>query len=137
MPVLLTHYLDTSALMRFLDTQHPSCAPLTAYLRTHGLLLGDGLWSSKLTYLEATRVAIREQDLQLRSVVDALFTSVIHVADIDDDALERARHIPQHVKSLDAIHLGTVLGAGGQTLLTYDANMARVAHSHRIDVAAP
>lgn len=137
MAIILTHYLDTSALMRFLDIAHPSCEPLTTYLRDHGLLRNRSLWSSELTHLEATRVAVREQDEPLQDMVDALFGSVIHGAGIDDDVLARARAIPEHIKSLDALHVATALGAGNQTLITYDVNMARVAKARGLSVVAP
>lgn len=137
MPFVLTHYMDTSALMRFLDIDHPSCVPLTTYIQKHSLLRDRHLWSSKLLHLEATRVAIRDQDTALQSLVDALFEVAIFAADIDDDVLARARGIQNHLRSLDALHVGTALGPGGQTLITYDKDMARVARAEGLTVVAP
>ena len=137
MAIILTHYLDTSALMRFLDIAHPSCAPPPTTPRAPGLLPTGRLWSCQHTHGHATRVAVREQDEPLQDMVDALFGSVIHGAGIDDDVLARARAIPEHIRSLDALHVATALGAGNQTLITYDANMTRVAHARGLSVVAP
>jgi predicted nucleic acid-binding protein len=59
---------------------------------------------------------------------------------LDDDLLERAAEIePSTVRSLDAIHLATALGLGGDlaAVVTYDARMSTAAQALGLPVIAP
>ncbi|MDI2034467.1 type II toxin-antitoxin system VapC family toxin [Paenarthrobacter nitroguajacolicus] len=114
-------YLDTSSLIRLLTPQHPSRQALVDYLDREALW--NQLCTSKLTQLEATRVAVRDSNQNLASQVD-LFLKQITVMPISDDVLARAMEIPFHVKSLDAIHVASA--AAATVVMTSDKNMADV-----------
>ncbi|WP_311211513.1 MULTISPECIES: type II toxin-antitoxin system VapC family toxin [unclassified Arthrobacter] len=114
-------YLDTSSLIRLLTPGHPSRQQLVDLL-DEGALWGQ-LYTSKLTQLEAARVAIRDRNDALAHEVGR-FLEQINVVPISDDVLERAMGIPFHVKSLDAIHIASA--AAATVILTSDRNMEGV-----------
>lgn len=116
-------YLDTSSLIRLLNPVHPARQSLMDYLDRGALW--DQLCTSKLTQLEATRVAVRDGNQGLSAQVN-LFLEQITVMPISDDILTRAMEIPFHVKSLDAIHVASAAAAA--VVMTSDKNMATVLH---------
>lgn len=91
---------------------------------------GDRLLSSRLLHVELHRLGVRE-GIAI-GTVDQVLGNISLVA-VPDVVLRLASEIRQHVKSLDAIHLGTALyleeQQGGMIgeLITYDTNMIRVA----------
>lgn len=102
---------------------------LDDYLRQR-LSGGARLLSSSLLHVELHRVGVREQIEA--SKVDRVIGNVSLVS-VADAVLRLAAGIAHHVKTLDAIHLGTALyleqqqrGMIGE-LITYDSNMIRVA----------
>ena len=101
---------------------------LDAYLQRR-IDEGSRLLSSRLLFVELHRLGVREQ-IAVRTV-DQVLSNVSLVA-VPDSVLRLAAGIAAHVKSLDAIHLGTALyleqqqdGMIGE-LITYDANMVKV-----------
>ncbi|MCW3768282.1 type II toxin-antitoxin system VapC family toxin [Paenarthrobacter ureafaciens] len=114
-------YLDTSSLIRLLTPQHPSRQSLLDYLDQADLW--NQLCTSKLTQLEAARVAVRDGNHNLGAQVD-LFLKQITVMPISSAVLDRAMEIPFHVKSLDAIHVASA--AAATVVMTSDKNMTDV-----------
>ncbi|MFJ4027431.1 type II toxin-antitoxin system VapC family toxin [Paenarthrobacter sp. NPDC089989] len=114
-------YLETSSLIRLLTPQHPSRQALVDYLDQADLW--NHLCTSKLTQLEAARVAVRDGNPGLGAQVD-LFLRQITVIPISEHVLTRAMEIPFHVKSLDAIHVASA--AAASVVMTSDNNMADV-----------
>lgn len=114
-------YLDTSSLIRLLTPHHPSRQTLVDYLDQADLW--DKLCTSKLTQLEATRVAVRDGNQELGTQVNR-FLEQISVMPISEDVLTRAMEIPFHVKTLDAIHVATA--AATRVVMTSDKNMTDV-----------
>jgi predicted nucleic acid-binding protein len=123
-------YLDTSAVLRMLDQDHPSREPIEEYLT--GQDLWGSLCTSRLTYLEGMRVAIRDDNAELAAVLDSIFEE-IPVISISDEVLGVAMEIPFHVNSLDAIHIASAMELNVATVVTYDQNMIRVLESLRSD----
>ncbi|MDR1266333.1 MAG: PIN domain-containing protein [Propionibacteriaceae bacterium] len=86
---------------------------------------GCHLISSRLIRLELTRLARRE-GLALSWVAEA--AARLDLVTLDEAALGQAEGIEQHVKSLDAIHLGTALSVDpALTVVSHDGVMLRVA----------
>ncbi|HKU30161.1 MAG TPA: PIN domain-containing protein [Arthrobacter sp.] len=119
-------YLDTSSLIRLLTPHHPSRQTLVDYLDHADLW--DKLYTSKLTQLEATRVAVRDGNQDLRTQANR-FLEQITVMPISEDVLTRAMEIPFHVKSLDAIHVASA--AAATVVITSDKNMTDVLNKLR------
>jgi len=116
-------YLDSSALIRLLDSRHPSHRSLLDYLDE-----GDRwreLVTSALTSVEVARVAVRERNPEIRARADE-FLGAITVIPITAEVVARARGIAAQVKSLDAIHLGTASEIRATELLGYDRRMQAV-----------
>ena len=116
-------YLDSSALIRMLDSEHPSHPPLLRFLDD-----GDRwreLITSALTGIEVARVAVRERSAELRARADE-FLAAIPIVPITAEVVARARGITAPVKSLDAIHLGTAAESRASELLSYDKRMQSV-----------
>ncbi|WP_447943773.1 PIN domain-containing protein [Microbacterium aurum] len=83
------------------------------------------VFASRLLRTELTRLLRREGlPVDLRDeIVDH-----VHLVPIDDAVLASAEAIVPHVKTLDAIHLGTVIRTGlDATIVTHDALMQRAA----------
>jgi len=131
-------YIDTSALIRALDANHPSSPAIQKFFRDEDLL-ESGLYSSELTHLEAIRVAVRTDDENLRNRIDAIFdSSFITTVPIDTQVMRAARSLDIHVKSLDAIHVATNrTHRSGWPVLTYDKNMIKVLNHYNIQTVSP
>ncbi|ATH95813.1 MULTISPECIES: PIN domain-containing protein [Dermabacter] len=72
---------------------------------------------------------VQERELLLRHV---------DVASITDAVLSIAEAMPQHVRSLDAIHLATALQLGSAvTVVSYDKQMLAVAQDWGLTVCDP
>lgn len=67
------------------------------------------------------------------------FIDELALLKVDDSLIVAAAAIRPHVTSLDALHLASAqrLGAGAVTVVTHDANMARVADALGFDVHDP
>ncbi|KUF07663.1 type II toxin-antitoxin system VapC family toxin [Leucobacter sp. G161] len=135
-------YVDTSALVRLLDSNHDSSQRISEYFDTHSMW--DRIVLSNLNALECERIAVREHlsgnrqlAAQLRSAVAELWDGVPRVATIDDRVVRRAQLIGCHVKSLDALHLGLAIGMAAHTIVTYDTQMSAAARWLSASVAWP
>ncbi len=129
------HYADTSALVKLVVVEEESAA-LREWIHAEGVELA----SSDLARTELLRATRR--------------------ADVDDDALERARDVlsrimllratvdvferaalldPVGSRSLDAVHLASalVLGDALESVLTYDDRLAAAAKAAGLPVSAP
>jgi predicted nucleic acid-binding protein len=124
-------YLDTSVLLHaILGTD------ATAYRWFADVCEQERLVSSRLLRLEIERVMHREA-LDANKVAEP-FLQRIALISIDDAILAAAGTIPEHIKTLDSIHLATLLRSDPEMkLATHDRNMIRVAASLGIKVIDP
>lgn len=97
---------------------------------------GDTFVSSVILELEIFRV-IRRESLDVGLAEE--FMDGLAVLSMNDQLVEEAARIRPHVKSLDALHLASAqrLGVTGTTIVTHDANMARVADLLGFDTFDP
>lgn len=117
-------YLDTSVALRALLGHSPSAA---AWIDEVTGGSEHRLVSSRILRTELTRVLRREQLPVSRR--DALL-DVLSLVPITDGVLAAAEAIEPHVKTLDAIHLGSVIAAGlDATIVTHDAGMIAAARA--------
>lgn len=119
---MTTYYLDTSVALRALLGHSPSAAAWIDDVSgdpTHELV------TSRLLQTELTRVLRRERlPVSLRNEV----LDVLDILPITDGVLAAAESIEPHVKTLDAVHLGSVIAAGiDATIVTHDAGMTAAA----------
>lgn len=115
-------YLDTSVALRALLGHSPSAA---RWLDEVSADEGHTVFSSRILRTELTRV-LRREALPV-SIRDELL-DVISIAPLTDGVLAEAEAIAPHVKTLDAIHLATVIASGlDATVVTHDAAMAAAA----------
>jgi predicted nucleic acid-binding protein len=83
--------------------------------------------SSALLRLETIRVLRRDH---LDIALAPPFTSRMALLPITDQVLRLAASITEHVKTLDAVHLGTILAVDPRfTLASHDQNMLQMAKS--------
>lgn len=121
-------YIDTSAFIRRLIGDAPGHAAIAALLAAPD----RRLVSSEILWLEAARTGLRlareNPSLEnLPSAIDRALAAVELVA-LDRTILAVARNLPEIVKSLDAIHIATVLTLGDSLddVLTCDARMGGI-----------
>lgn len=127
-------YFDTSAFVKLTWAEAESAA-LEAYLADKP---EDGFVSSKLLVVEARRAAQRGAPMRLPRIDAAL--ERLGLVDVGDAVIQSASRITEPaLRSLDAIHLATVLLLGNDVdeFITYDNRLAAVAGRHGITVAAP
>lgn len=123
-------FLDASAIVK-LVLHAPESQELIDFL--------DGrldVEASELVVAEAGR-AVRRADADL-DATDVLDVLVLHR--ISSDVLRRAALLePIGLRTLDAIHLATVLshGDGDSQIVTYDDRMADAARAHGLRVEQP
>lgn len=119
-------YIDSSIALRMI-LDDPGSAAVRAWW-TAARNAGEEIYSSKLLQVEMPRVLQRER-FSLALSVPVL--SALWLIDIDDDVVRAASTIStgQHLRSLDAIHLGTatLLASDGITVVTHDLRMKEVA----------
>ncbi|HEY0247908.1 MAG TPA: type II toxin-antitoxin system VapC family toxin [Gryllotalpicola sp.] len=119
---MTSYYLDTSVALRALLGHSPSAAEWIDRLSAdpeHELI------SSRLLRTELTRVLRREQlPVALRDEI----LDVLALIPVTEGVLAAAEAIEPHVKTLDAIHLGSVIASGVDvTIVTHDAGMQAAA----------
>jgi uncharacterized protein len=126
-------YLDASAVVKLLVREAETTA-LRRRLRS---------WprraSSALLRVELLRTVRRAGLPRLMEGARRQLAS-IDLIRLDDDLLERAAEVqPYTVRPLDAIHLATALGIGGDlaAVVTYDARMGAAAQALGLPVIAP
>lgn len=124
-------YLDTSAVAKLVVEEAESAA-LAAYLGEAGQVW---LVSSALLETELRRLAHRKQ------LDQALVTGVLSRVDllaITPSLLREAGLLPgADLRSLDAIHLATAIGAEADSLVAYDVRLSESARRFGLPVASP
>ena len=126
-------YVDSSAVLKLVVRESE-----TAALESHLATL-DGLVSSRLTVLECRRAARRTSHTRVLQTVDEVLDA-IYLLDITHAILDdAARAVPPLLRSLDAIHLATVLSIGDESVevITYDARFADAARANGLTVVQP
>ncbi|MDR1189166.1 MAG: type II toxin-antitoxin system VapC family toxin [Bifidobacteriaceae bacterium] len=113
------YYLDTSVLLHVVYADSPAAVRWFAEREPLTML------SSVLLRLEAVR-ALRRDGLPPKAA-DAHLSHVA-LCSVDPDVMQYAEQIPYPLRSLDAIHLGTLMAVSPTlTLASHDANMLAVA----------
>ncbi|PFG21190.1 PIN domain-containing protein [Serinibacter salmoneus] len=116
------YYLDTSVALRALLGHSASAA---AWIDAVTASEQHQLVSSRLLRTELTRV-LRREGLAVSHRDELL--DVLALVPITDGVLAAAEAIEPHVKTLDSIHLGSVIAAGlDATVVTHDANLRTAA----------
>lgn len=125
-------YVDSSVALHILVGQSDSAA---AWLDRRAEA-GEKLVSSQLLALEMVR-ALRRDSLDVSLVGE--FVDELVLLNVDNALISEAAAIRPHIKSLDALHLASAqrLGTDSVTVVTRDANMARVADQLGFDVYDP
>jgi len=124
-------YLDTSAFIKLVRSEPESSA-----LRRE--LAGRELLSSALLVVEGRRAARRYGELAARRARAGL--TAVTLLPLDHGVLEAAADLdPAELRSLDALHLATVLSLGEdlERLYCYDARLAAAAQALGIEVSEP
>ncbi|MBI2710008.1 MAG: type II toxin-antitoxin system VapC family toxin [Actinobacteria bacterium] len=125
-------YLDSSAIVKLAVTE-PESAALRRHLRRRRPLVSSAL--ARTEVLRALMVAGPAAVTSGRAVL-----ADIDLARVNDRVLNAAGTLlPTELRSLDAIHLATVLRLGNsvQQLVTYDERMADAARSLGLRIASP
>ncbi len=121
---MTTYYLDTSVALRALLGHSPAAATWVDQVSADEEHL---LVSSRILRTELTRV-LRREGLPLSRRDEVL--DVLSLVPITDGVLAAAEAIEPHVKTLDAIHLGSVIAAGlDATIVSHDTAMIAAATS--------
>lgn len=127
----LPDYLDTSAFIKLVRSEPESRA-----LRAE--LAGRELFSSVLLSVEGRRAARRYGTLAAGRARAALAT--ITLLPIDQPIIEAAGELePAELRSLDALHLATIIGLGEdvERVYCYDARLAQAARTLGVGVSEP
>jgi uncharacterized protein len=127
-------YFDTSALMKLVVTEDET-APLEAWLDEHA----DLRWTtSDLTRVELLRGVMRRQPMALLQA-QQLITRMIRVPLSDSILLYASTCQPPLLRSLDAIHLASVIEFRNEIewMIVYDKRLLEVANLNGIKVIAP
>ena len=124
-------YLDSSAVLKFVFAE-------PEYDAAKKEIIGV-LYSSELVRVEVVRAVLRiAPELMERAL---LVLSKIRIIKIKSSVLVQAERLPSHVsvRGMDAIHLASAntLGRLGQTIVTYDKNMAKAARDLGFQVQSP
>jgi predicted nucleic acid-binding protein len=127
----LPDYLDTSAFIKLVLAE-PQSGPLREEL------LGSELLSSSLLSVEGRRAARRYGKLATERARAAL--TAITLLPLDQPILDAAAELgPVELRSLEALHLATVVSLGEdlERLYCYDGRLASAARTLGIDVRQP
>lgn len=121
---MTTYYLDTSVALRALLGHSPSAARWIDQTTADG---NHTVVSSRLLKTELTRV-LRREGLPVTRRDEIL--DVLALVPVTEGVLAASEAIEPHVKTLDAIHLGSVIAAGlDATIISHDAAMIAAATS--------
>ena len=126
-------YVDTSALVK-LAVREPETAALERDLITRA-----GLVCSRLGATELQRACGRVGGKRLLQQADDVIASLFLV-EVTPSILEVAGRLsPSALRTLDAVHLATLLSLGEPDLdvITYDDRLGRAARAAGFDVYAP
>jgi predicted nucleic acid-binding protein len=126
----LPDYLDTSAFIKLVRSEPESPA-----LRRE--LAGRELLSSTLLTVEGRRAARRYGELAAKRARTAL--TAITLIPLDQSILDTAAELDPAERSLDALHLATVVSLGEDLgrLYCYDARLGDAAQALGIEVSQP
>ncbi|MFC3494377.1 type II toxin-antitoxin system VapC family toxin [Glycomyces rhizosphaerae] len=127
-------YFDTSALIKLVVTEDET-APLEAWLDGHP----EQPWAtSDLTRVELLRGVMRRQPMALLQA-QQLITRMVRVPLSDGILLYASTCQPPLLRSLDAIHLASVMEFRKEIdwMLVYDKRLLEVANLNGINVASP
>ena len=127
-------YFDTSALMKLVVTEDET-ASLEAWLDDHP----EQPWAtSDLTRVELLRGVMRRQPMALLQA-QQLITRMVRVPLSDGILLYASTCQPPLLRSLDAIHLASVMEFRKEIdwMLVYDKRLLEVANLNGINVASP
>jgi predicted nucleic acid-binding protein len=127
----LPDYLDTSAFIKLVRSE-----PESAALRRE--LAGRELLSSTLLSVEGRRAARRYGDLASARARAAL--TAITLIPLDEPILQAAAELdPAELRSLDALHLATIVSLGEdlERLYCYDTRLRDAAQALGIEVSQP
>lgn len=117
-------YIDTSVAVRALLGHSPSAAAWIDEITADGQ---HQVVSSRILRTELTRV-LRREGLPVARRDELL--DVLALVPVTEGVLAAAESIESHIKTLDAIHLGSVIAAGlDATIVSHDAGMLAVAAS--------
>jgi uncharacterized protein len=124
-------YLDSSAIVK-LVSREPETDRLVQ------LIVDDpATISSELSFVEVVRAVRRVRGDVLRA--EAVIGGIALVP-VDAGIVRSAAELaPATLRSLDAIHVATVLSLSGDVsrLVTYDKRLAEAARSMKVDVSSP
>lgn len=121
---MTTYYLDTSVALRALLGHSPSAA---AWLDQVTADDEHQVVSSRILRTELTRV-LRRESLPVSRRDEVL--DVLSLVPVTEGVLAAAEAIQPHVKTLDAVHLGSVIAAGLDAIVvSHDAAMLAAAAS--------
>jgi predicted nucleic acid-binding protein len=127
-------YFDTSALMKLVVTEDETAA-LEAWLDDHP----EQPWAtSDLTRVELLRGVMRRQPMALLQA-QQLITRMVRVPLSDGILLYASTCQPPLLRSLDAIHLASVMEFRKEIdwMVVYDKRLLEVANLNGINVASP
>jgi len=127
----LPDYLDTSAFIKLVRSE-----PESAALRRE--LAGRELLSSALLTVEGRRAARRYGELASERARAAI--TAITLVPLDQPILDAAAELdPAELRSLDALHLATVVSLGEdlERLYCYDSRLSDAAQALGIEVSQP
>lgn len=129
----MTIYLDTSAAAKLL-VEEPESSAVAGWLDQQ-VEAGEVIVSSLLLETELRRFAAREQ---LSQVAVGEVLDRVDLIEPDRALFHEAGILPAPtLRSLDALHLATVLRLDAASLLTYDLRMTQAAVALGIRVVAP
>lgn len=125
-------YVDSSALVK-LVVEEPESGALRRHLRRRSPLV-----ASALVRTEVVRAVLPQGDAAVARAQVVL--SLLELIRVNDQVLRAAGALlPPEIRSLDAIHLATVvlLRRDVGTLVTYDERMTAAARTLKLRTAAP
>lgn len=129
----MTVYLDTSAAAKLL-IEEPESSTVAGWLDRQ-VEAGEAIVSSLLLETELRRLAARER---LSQVAVGEVLDGVDLVEPDRALFHEAGILPDRtLRSLDALHLATVLRLDAATLVTYDLRMTQAAAALGIRVVAP
>ncbi|UPK73121.1 type II toxin-antitoxin system VapC family toxin [Nocardioidaceae bacterium SCSIO 66511] len=129
-------YLDSSALLKRVVAEQETGA-LQGVVSVHRAN-GDSLLASSLAWVEVSRALRRT--LSAERAVDAADAALAGVLErpITADIIALARRLDAPLlRSLDAIHLASLLLLDADVMLTYDDRLADACRAHGIPTRAP
>jgi len=128
----VVYYLDTSALVKFVVEEAES-VELLQWLQTGVECVSSDL--SRTELLRAVCRVARDRLEDARAVLDGLILLTLTTATFE----AAGRLNPDHLRSLDAIHLAAALSLGDDldAVVTYDERFAQAARLAGVHVTAP